>query len=413
MIVKGFPSVINGKVEAPQSKSIGIRLIFFSLLTDIELENLVLSEDVKSALNAVKSLGVSVEFEGNKVKLQRKGNEEIKEVYVGGSGTTLRFLLPIAAILGKRLSIDGDETLRRRPISAFLRAVKGVSISSEKLPLTIEGRLDVNNISIDGSESSQYISGFIIGFCMIGEGRISIIPPISSKSYILLTINLLNSLGAKIKFYESENIIEIRCGKINKYAGRVPGDYALSSYYALSSLFTGGKLRISNLYAPYDFFGDHSIVEIYHKMGAISYYKEGEWVIESKNEYYNINIDVDDAPDLAPSIAPLSAIALGESKITGVRRLRIKESDRILTISETLRAFGVKVKEGNNELIIIGSKELHSGSIICPKDHRIAMMATPFILKLGGTIGEAECVNKSNPNFWIDIKKIGGRIEIV
>lgn len=412
--MRGFPSRINGVIEAPQSKSIGIRLIFFSLFSEVTLEDLTLSEDIISALNAVKALGVSVDISERKVRLKFIGNVVSNDgsVYVGGSATTLRFLLPIASILGKKLRIDGDETLRRRPIEAFINSVKGIRVSSNTIPLTIEGKLDLDEVTIDGSESSQYISGFIIGFCLKGEGRVRIIPPVSSKSYILLTISLLNSLGANIYFDEENNIIDVKCEKISNYLGKVPGDYALASFYALSSLFTGGKILITNLYKPYEFFGDHSIVEIYRMMGAKSQYVENNWVVESVEQYHGIEIDIDSAPDLSVSIAPLAAIAEGESKIMGIKRLRIKESDRVFTISETLKKFGVEVREINEALLIKGTKNLNSSSIECPKDHRIAMMATPFILKLGGEIRNAECVNKSNPNFWKDIKKIGGKIEV-
>ncbi len=400
-------SVIRGFIRAPQSKSYAIRLIFSSLITSVSLYNLTYSDDVRAAIRAVEAFGVVHEggtFRRSELKIVRS------YVNVGGSATVLRFLIPIVSVVGSRITIDGDETLRKRPIGAIIEALmdKGIRIHGRNLPITIEGVLRDRYIEIRGDESSQYISGFMYAFAASGGGTIVIKPPVSSKSYIYLTADILRSLGVDVRI--GMNKIDVEVGdKLLPYAGEVPGDYLLSSFYVASALLTGGEISVYGLPNPYNFFGDHSIVNIYRSMGAISIYSNNIWYARASDSYKPISIDVDDAPDLAPSIAPLASVASGRSVIMGVRRLRIKESDRILTISSSLRSFGIAVETSDNAIEIYGG-EPRRGYIRCPNDHRIAMMVTPIALRAGGVVDNAECVNKSNPGFWRDIESLGGRI---
>lgn len=387
-------SYIEGKIRAPPSKSLGIRLIFLSLLTKVNLyASQELSDDLLVAKNAVNTL-------------KNGGNY----VYLGGSATTLRMLIPIALALGKKIKIDGDETLRRRPLNAIIKALKSAKFSSNSLPLIIEGKLEEETV-IEGWESSQYISGLIYAYHIIGGGKIRIIPPISSKSYIEMTIDLFNRIGSDVKFEGNEILVNPR--PLRGYEGEIPGDYALASFYALASLLTGGRIEIFGLYDPPDYFGDHNIVEIFSNMGAKSYYSSS-WIVESTDEYSPIKINVNDVPDLSVSIATLSSVANGCSEIQGIERLRIKESDRISTIISTLSAFGVSAKYTNDNITIKGIKKekILKGSIICPSDHRIAMMAGVLSLIHGGEVDNAECVKKSNPLFWQDLIKLGGKISL-
>ncbi|BDC19721.1 3-phosphoshikimate 1-carboxyvinyltransferase [Acidianus sp. HS-5] len=387
-------SYIQGKINAPLSKSLGIRLIFLSLLTKVALHvSQELSDDLLVARNSVNALKEGKDY-----------------VYLRGSATTLRMFIPIALALGKRIKIDGDETLRRRPLSAIIKALRSAKFSSNSLPLIIEGKLE-NETEIEGWESSQYISGLIYAYHMIGGGKIKIIPPISSRSYIEMTVDLFNRLGSDVKFEGNE--IYVNPKPLRSYEGEIPGDYALASFYALASLLTKGKVEILGLYDPPDYFGDHNIVEIISKMGAKSYYLNS-WIVEATDEYLPIKININDVPDLAISIATLSAIANGNSEIQGVERLKIKESDRISTIISTLSEFGVKARYVSSSIIIEGKKreEIKRGRIICPADHRIAMMSGVLSLVNGGEVDNAECVNKSNPLFWQDLIKLGGKISL-
>jgi 3-phosphoshikimate 1-carboxyvinyltransferase len=406
-------SKINGAIKAPRSKSHAIRLIFSSLLSPVEIIDLPNSEDVAASIRAIKALGVSVN--GNRFELKGKPRITSEKLNVGGSATTLRMLLPIITVIGGRIQINGDNTLRRRPLDAIVDALKdrGVYISSSNVPVTIEGKLNDSWIRVRGSESSQYISGYMIAFCIRGYGEIYIDPPIVSKSYIYLTRDVLKDFGCITTLHDNK-ISVTRIEKPTLVRKKVEGDYALSSFYAASALSTNGVLKVYDLPEPKEYFGDHSIVNIYRYFGAYSEYSEGSWYVEATNEYRAIDINIDDAPDLGPSIAPIASIADGITRISGAKRLRIKESDRVETIISTLKSFDIEASFRGDILEIKGqpNRDLKKAFIDCRNDHRIAMMAAVLALRAGGIIENAECVNKSNPNFWTDLRSLGGKIKI-
>ncbi|MEM0489935.1 MAG: 3-phosphoshikimate 1-carboxyvinyltransferase [Ignisphaera sp.] len=409
------PSRISGTIDAPQSKSYAIRYIFCSTIAPIELYDLALSNDVEDAIEAVKVLGI--EYIGG--KFVKKGGELkiVKDyLYLRGSATTLRMFIPIALIVGGKITIDGDESLRRRPLKAIIESLenKGVKFSSRSLPLTIEGKLRDTYIEIPGYESSQYVSGFMIAFAIAGGGTIKITPPIVSKSYINLTASILKKIGVDVNVYSNRIEIDVK-DRVSGYTGKVPGDYLLASFYVSSALLTNGRIEVRNLPQPEEYVGDHIIVDVYKAMGAQSIYINGVWIAEASEShkgYRGIDIDVEDSPDMALSIVPLASIADGITNIENVSRLRIKESDRVTEIVKVLKSFGIEVYTDYKRIRIRGSKPV-SGKVVCPNDHRIAMMATPIALRVGGVIDRAECVEKSNPNFWNDIVKLGGKIEII
>ncbi|QKQ99464.1 3-phosphoshikimate 1-carboxyvinyltransferase [Metallosphaera tengchongensis] len=390
MIVEIEPSVIRGEVEAPPSKSYGIRYVLLSLLTEVRLENVPESDDVKVALNVVRGI--------------REGREEL---HLGGSATTLRMIIPILLTLGRKVKLDGDETLRRRPLNA-LRYMRKAKFSSNSLPLVVEGQLE-DETEIEGWESSQYISGLIYAYCLKGGGRIRIIPPISSKGYIHMTAEVINMVGGKVRF--EGNVVEVQCSQLGKFQGKVPGDYALASFYANGAILTGGKIKITNLYPTPNYFGDHVIVNLLKESGARSEVVEGTWEVEDTGVHNPLKVSVNDVPDLAPSLAVIMAISPNESVIEDVQRLRTKESDRVETITLTLRSFGVTTQVQDGKIRIIGGR-LRRGEVDCPKDHRIAMMAGDLALNAGGKVLSAECVKKSNPKFWDSLAKVGALIKV-
>ncbi|MDT7899860.1 MAG: 3-phosphoshikimate 1-carboxyvinyltransferase [Sulfolobales archaeon] len=408
MEVSVGPSRVEGRVEAPPSKSWGIRTIFYSLINRVTLSEVPNSDDIAAAINAVKALGVKVE----------DGSFEFEEpssrgyAFVGGSATTLRMLLPVAMVLGVELEVDGDESLRRRPLSEIVKLARrhGLEVTSERLPLKIKGELKEEEVEISGAESSQYVSGFMFAFAVRGHGRIRVLPPVSSKSYIMMTAELLTSQGVKVEI-ERDDVWEITVARGNPrpYEGKVRGDFALASFYAIASSVTGGRIEISGLYDPPSYFGDHSVVNLMAEAGVKSAVRNGTWIAEGEPER-GLRVNVDDAPDLAVSIAALAPFARTETVIEGVERLRIKESDRITTIISTLKAFGGRARYDGR--LVIEPSRLREGVIECPNDHRIAMLAAVLALPAGGKVLKAECVNKSNPRFWDDLKGLGARITI-
>lgn len=404
-----LPSRISGRVRAPRSKSHAIRLIFSSLLGSVEILDLPGSSDVEAALKAVKALGVLVS--GNRLSRPERLGIVSDRVNLMGSATALRIFIPVAASVGGRILVDGDESLRRRPLDAIIRSLgeKGVVFSSTRLPLVMEGRVRDPEFTIDGWESSQYISGLIYAAHILGGGRVRIRPPVVSRSFINLTIETLEALGSEIRFRGLEIEVEPPKDLRGPFRARVEGDYALSSFYAASALLTGGRVLIEDLPPPRRYFGDHSILEIYREMGAVSLYRDGAWYAQASDSYKPVGVSVEDAPDLAPSIAPVASVTGGVTVIRGTERLRIKESDRAESIVSTLRSFGVEAWAGKGFLAIRGS-EPSRGSVRCPNDHRIAMLAAALATRCGGDVENPGCVDKSNPGFWDDLRSLGGAV---
>ena len=248
----------------------------------------------------------------------------------------------------------------------------------------------------------------MFAFAVRGHGRIRVLPPVSSKSYIMMTAELLTSQGARVEI-DRDDVWEITVtrGNPRPYEGKVRGDFALASFYAIASSVTGGRIEISGLYDPPSYFGDHSVVNLMAEAGVKSAVRNGTWIAGGKPER-GLRVNVDDAPDLAVSIAALAPFARTETVIVGVVRLWIKESDRITTIISTLKAFGGEARYDGR--LVIEPSRLREGVIECPNDHRIAMLAAVLALTAGGKVLKAECVNKSNPRFWDDLKGLGAKI---
>lgn len=404
------PSRVWGRIQAPQSKSLAIRYVLSSLMTNVELFDLVESEDVIDAMNAVAVFGVK--REGARFLKPVELSLRSSSVFIRASATVLRMLIPIAAVVGGRLRIDVGETLRRRPIETLISVLssRGIRFSSTAPPLVMEGRLRDSVIEIEGGESSQYVSGFMYAFALSGGGTILLKPPTPSKNYVYLTAQVLSEAGVNVKIYE--NRIDIDTPKdLKSISTKVPGDFLLASFYVAASLLTGGEIEVYGLPRsgqPYD---PHIIVNAYRDMGAYTMYEDGVWRAKAAEEYKAISIDVDQDPDLAPSVAALASVAQGDTVIENARRLRIKESDRVETLVTVLRKFGVVSWFDGNNIHIVGGN-LKSTNIACPDDHRVAMLAAVLATRVGGEVDKAECVNKSNPSFWADLLKINARVSL-
>ncbi len=399
------PSRINGTVQAPQSKSIAIRLLFSSLLGEVSLDNLEFSDDVKAAMRALQSLRITYD-NGKLIKNPLPGNTGT--VHLGGSGTVLRFLLPVLSCTGIEATVESDETLQKRPIGVLYDYLNshGVDLSADRLPLKIRGKLDTDHVEISGSESSQYISGFIFGLLLIGGGRITLLPPVRSSSYIAMTCNILNSIGAEVVYTGKEITVKPLESPV-AYHGKIPGDFLLSSFYALGAFLTGGEVSLHNHIYPHWSPGDSRIVEVIGKSGATSILSNGIWKVKGGEKIIPFNEDVEDSPDMAVNLAALAYGTTDESTISGIELLRIKESDRIESISRTLTSYGSRVSV-NDAIRIQGPEEAHSGITENWNDHRIAMLGAILSLSGGGIVKGAESESKSNPRFFQDLKKLGG-----
>jgi len=408
MIVRITRSKALGLVEAPRSKSWAIRLILLSTISNGEstICGLPQSDDVEAAIRMAKVLGAEVKQSGECIVVTPNSKPCGGYVDVGGSGTTLRIGTALAATCRGSITIDGDETLRGRPIRELLESLEelGARVSGYSLPVTVTGPIKGGFVEVRGDLTSQYISGLMLTGLVVGL-TIRVIGEPVSRQYIDLTRRVIEESGCSV--HATGEAITInqctpRLGTIN-----VPGDYALSGFYAALALTTGGSVTVTGLPEPMGH-GDDSVVNLFREMGAVSKFSNGNWTIEGEGGLSGVSVNLRDSPDLAPVMASVAPFAVGETVITGVRHLAFKESNRLVTMSSTLRAFGVHVQYGEDEIRILGSRT-HGTVIKCPSDHRIAMMSGVIGAGSEGetTIDNAECVNKSNRLFWRDLSRLG------
>ena len=401
-------SRINGTVRAPPSKSYAIRVALYSLLSDVEVTSFPVAQDVSSALGAIRGLGLEVK--AGRIVRPKNGVRHSASLNFAGSGTTLRMMMPILSYIGGEFTLDGDETLRRRPLSQItepLRAM-GMKISGDNLPVKMVGRITETDVTVPGWESSQHISGLIYAILLAGGGTIHIKPPVISRSYIEMTCGLLKSHGARIRM--DGNTIHVERSELRPFRGTIPGDYLLASFYAAAAMATSGSVRISNLPDPPKEFGDHSIVSILKDSGLDSKLLDSEWSFRS-SDGRALKVDVSQSPDMAVSVAAFAPFLRGKTIISGIENLKIKESNRISTITSTLMSFGASVEQ-SGEIAISGPLTQEQPKIDPGNDHRIAMLATVLGLSMGSVVMDAECVGKSNPDFYSDLAGIGGDISL-
>lgn len=409
---------LSGTVVAPASKSYTQRMVIAAALSEgtSHISNPLYSDDTEAALRAVTALGAEFEVLDGCWKIKgTKPQASKKPVDCGESGATLRFMIPVAALA------DGPSTLlfrgliERRPVEPLLASLKELGANAN---VGKEGDLDAvyvegggivgGKCSIPGDVSSQFISGLMFA-CPKAQAdtTIKITSPLESVDYVKMTEAVLSNHAVVISV--EDNQIFVPASQTYKATdGNVPGDFSSAAFLLAAAVITNSKVTINNLdYEAVQ--GDKAIVGVLKEMGAEGKVCPDSVEIEgTSNPLKPINIDVKNIPDLVPAIAVLACYAKGTSHITGARRLRLKESDRLLSIYEELGKMGAKITLTEDALTIKGTP-LH-GAVIDPhNDHRIAMAAAVAALGAEGktTIEHAECIRKSYPQFYLHLKQLG------
>lgn len=404
MDIRITPKYLSGKILVPPSKSISHRALIAAALADGEsrIYNLLDCVDITDAtIGALTALGAEIEQCNGytRVKGIRKAPAEAF-INCHESGSTLRFIMPIAAALGCRSSFDGRANLPNRPVTPYFDQFEkhGVKFLSKTMPYITEGRLTGGVYEIAGNISSQFITGFLFALALLEEDSvIKITSPLESRPYVDLTIDAMKTFGVTVE--EGENEYRIKGGQ--KYR---PCDYTVEADMSQAAFFCvakalGAELDIQGL--NYDSLqGDREILRI-----TDEFTKTGK----------AFDVNASQIPDLVPVLTVLGCFAEGTSYIRGCERLKIKECDRLAVTSEELNKLGGKVRVEGDTLVIEGVKELSGGECDCHTDHRIPMSLAvasqrcknPVILR------GAECVSKSYPNFFEDFRSLGGIADVI
>ncbi|MCW3135485.1 MAG: 3-phosphoshikimate 1-carboxyvinyltransferase [Canidatus Methanoxibalbensis ujae] len=422
-----YPSKLIGDVDAPPSKSYTHRALAVSLLSSGKCDVMfpLISDDTKATMDAINALGASVFVDGERrcVSVEGVGSspktpEDV--INARNSGTTLRFFTAICALCDCAAVLTGDESLRRRTNTPLLNALNDLgadafsTTGNGRAPIVVRGILRGGETEIDCSISSQFISALLIA-CPLASGDSCIkVRNLISKPYMHMTMDVMRRAGVDIEMHES--VFHIKGGREYSLKHfKVPGDFSSASYIlAAAALTSTSSVRVHNLYRSMQ--GDSRIVDILRDMGADVRWNEEGGIVEVRggSELKGITVDLRDSPDLAPTVAVLGAFAGGKTEIKGASHLRHKETDRIRTISEELRKFGIKVEERADGFVIHGNIAALKGGrrrvvVRSHGDHRVAMAACVAALAadVETVVEGVECVSVSYPDFFKHLAALG------
>ena len=407
MRVKISKGTAYGQIAAPPSKSYGHRMLICAALANGKstVKRISASEDMLATIDCIKALGVQAESEGDTCILGGFGAENITEKHClpeykcRESGSTLRFFIPIAMALTGGGIFSGAKRLIERGIGIYeeLFVPQGVLIEKCEDFIRIEGTLKAGNMKVRGDVSSQFISGLLFALPLLKEdSTLEILPPVESRAYIDITIDSMKLFGVNVE-EPATNHFFIKGGQSYKAKDvSVEGDWSNAAFlYAIKELTgAGDKLEITGLRED-SIQGDKVCRDYFDKL------------IKGTEEA----LDISGCPDLGPILFAFAAAAKG-GKFTGIRRLRIKESDRAAVMAQELAKFGVTAQVLENDMIIpAGQLKAPQEVIDGHNDHRIVMSMAVLMLLTGGGIEGAEAVKKSYPDFFNNLRDLGVSVQ--
>ncbi|MCF6183589.1 MAG: 3-phosphoshikimate 1-carboxyvinyltransferase [Bacteroidales bacterium] len=398
---------INKTVKAPASKSVFQRVIACAVLAedDIIIYNPSFCNDCKAALSIAENLGAEVIIEINKIIIRPGKNKISNTINCRESGLSVRMFSPITALFGKTVTIKGTGSLKKRPINEIQAALTqlGIECQTNKgfIPISVSGKLSGGNAEIDGSLSSQILTGLLIALPKVKEDSVIKVHNLKSKPYIDLTLNILSSFGIKIR---NENYKEFHIKGNQQFKAinyTVEGDWSGASFLLVAGLIAG-EIKVTGLNIN-SVQADKKIIDAIHfANGTITVNKDA--VITKKSKLKAFKFNATDCPDLFPPLVVMAACCIGTSEIIGVNRLKHKESNRAEVLQQEFKKIGINIKIINNKMFIEGGK-ISGGIVESHNDHRIAMAAATAALASEKEIiiNNAECINKSYPTFYEDL----------
>ena len=401
------PGKLTGAVTPPPSKSQAHRLIIAAALAQGEsrLENVDLSQDIRATLGCMEALGADWSLEDRTLTVQGFGGEaqldgQLPHFDCGESGSTLRFLIPIALAAAGGGVFTGHGRLMQRPQKPYfdLFDQKGIFYEQKDGVLTVRSRLTPGEYALPGDVSSQFITGLLFVLPLLeGDSELVLTTPLESAAYVDLTLEVLARFGIRIG--RARDRFTVPGGQRYRPCDvELPGDWSQGSIWYAAN-FLDHQVKLEGL--------DETSAQA--DRAVASYY----WKLARPGDR---ELDVSQCPDLAPALGAMAALARGTTRLTGAGRLRLKESDRLSAIAQTIDALGGSAQEGPDSLTIKGVRELAGGCGIDPRgDHRIAMMAAILATRCQApvSIQDMECVDKSYPGFWSDLTSLGGKLDVL
>lgn len=413
------PGRIEGRVSANASKSAMQRAIAAALMAKGKsiIYNPGKSNDCLAALKVAQNLGAVVNYVNDKIEITGKGVEPVSnEINCGESGLGIRMFTPIAAISDKPLTIHADGSLKSRPVSFFEEVLPQLNVECHtqngKPPISLQGPLQAKDITVDGSLSSQFLTGLLMAYGSMAENNTITVTDLKSKPYIDLTLQIMQHFGVKVA---NEDFKKFHFGRRQYFRAcdyTVEGDWSGAAFLLVAGA-VAGQTEVDNLNIR-SAQSDKAILSALEKAGA-KVMKGMFTILIEKAPLNAFEFDATDCPDLFPPLVALAANCKGTTILKGAGRLAYKESDRAETLKEEFGKLGIQIELKGDEMLVYGGTKIHAAETFSHHDHRIAMACAVAALNADAPvkITHAEAVNKSYPEFWNHWQKIGGKVQVI
>lgn len=411
------PGKLSGDVIIPPSKSLSHRAIIAASLAKGKsiISNVLYSKDIKATIGAMRACGAKITEYKDHLEIVGSDVKRVESIIdANESGSTIRFMIPIALAYDAPITFTGKNHLCKRPLDTFFEIFdnQGIEYSrgEDYLPLKVNGGLKPGEFNIRGDISSQFITGLLYALPLLnGDSVINITTNLESKGYVDLTLDMLNRFGIQI-----ENV-EYKSFKIKGNQSYKPADYTIEGDFSQSAFFlvadTLGADIMLHAMNKDSHQGDKKIIQDIIDLGGKITFDDDKlkaYPVQTKG----CVIDFAQSPDLGPALTVLAALSSGVTEFVNAARLRIKECDRITCMKDELTKLGAKIEENPDGMVITGVDKLNGGVVDSHNDHRVAMAIAMASLKATGDIKilNSACVSKSYPNFWEIFESIGGNV---
>ena len=402
------PFKYTGEIKVNASKSNVQRLLAIALLSDSKttLNGYQSCSDNDACLTIIKQLGAKV-IAGKSLSIYPPQKEKQKDIslFVNESGLSLRMFAFIASLFGNKIKLSASGTLLKRPLDFLQQSLEnsGLTVTNAVFPFEYYGELRGGNIHIDGSESSQMLTGLLISSPLLSIDTTITVSHLASKPYIDLTLQLMKEFGVSV---ENNNYHTFEIKGNQRYSGKdivIEGDWSGAANHVVGAAISG-KVKLLGL-SPDSLQADRICLEIVSQFGAKITWLNGDLIVEKAKKPTPIVVDLTNNPDLFPILSILACGAIGTSVFTSTDRLIHKESNRLETVQEMLTALGVSFTVGKNAIEIHGKGFVDGGVINSFNDHRIAMAAaiSACISTSKIQLTNPTCIEKSYPMFFNDL----------
>ncbi|MBQ9987442.1 MAG: 3-phosphoshikimate 1-carboxyvinyltransferase [Erysipelotrichales bacterium] len=415
-----YPGTCSGTIHIPPSKSMSHRALLCAALSKgtSHITNLIFSEDIQATLDAIVCMGASVRAEEDSVYItgvDGKIDPTNTTIDCKESGSTLRFTIPLLSLSEEKITFLGRNRLLHRPLEIYQKIFmeQGASFQQSDTSLTIQGSLHSGEYTLPGNISSQFITGLLYTLPLLKENStLHILPPFESRSYVALTIQMLERFHIHIQEIDAYTYYIPGNQHYIAQDYTVEGDYSQAAFFAVLAainhdLTLTGIQRNSKQ-------GDKVILEYLSACEVDITYQEDHITVH-KSSIQGRELDLVDCPDLGPILTVLGMYAKGDHILSSIARLRLKESDRVEAMEKNLRALGVEISSDADHIYIHPTHE-YTGQVECDgaKDHRIVMSlaVAATMLPQEITITHAEAIHKSYPSFFKDLQDLGIHVRL-